>query len=34
MNTGASQTRSSVRFTVYQPGIAPQQVAIPDPEKD
>ena len=29
MNTGASQTRSSVRFTVYQPGIAPQQVAIP-----
>ena len=29
MNTGVHQSRTQVRFTVYQPGIAPQQVALP-----
>jgi phosphoserine phosphatase RsbU/P len=29
MNTAVHESRSHVRFTVYQPGIAPQQVAIP-----
>jgi len=29
MSAEGQQTRSQVRFTVYQPGIAPQQVAIP-----
>src|SRR5437870_3918403 len=29
MSTAAHESRAQVRFTVYQPGIAPQQVAIP-----
>src|SRR5712691_6009756 len=29
MNAAVHEPRSQVRFTVYQPGIAPQQVAIP-----
>jgi sigma-B regulation protein RsbU (phosphoserine phosphatase) len=29
MTTGVQELKSRVRFTVYQPGIAPQQVALP-----
>src|SRR4030088_2377233 len=29
MTTGVQEVKSRVRFTVYQPGIAPQQIALP-----
>ena len=29
MTTGVQEVKTRVRFTVYQPGIAPQQIALP-----